>query len=273
MHFISLHPSHLPPEYISLLKVNKVFFQYSDAGQWKGLLVAPLSQGGGASWCHITSCHVELFTFSWQCSEHCLFITNGTIHEKRFRFHRPVMANLLRLKVQKHHKSHLQAPKASSIYHVSRKFRHNSIHIRHPEIGFVFFHMDSNYSISLFHGSLTIKVSLLNEGFSCRAKYNIPFLNKYWHFRQPDWQFQAVCASQSAVSHPEFKGLVANKICLISWVKQYVGGRHFKAGLSLSLQVVLFIAAFTAVKAIMVSKLQSIHPTIWQPTNMFRPIR
>ena len=42
--------------------------QYSDAQQWKGLLMAPLSP------CDITSCHVELFTFSQQCSQHCLFI-------------------------------------------------------------------------------------------------------------------------------------------------------------------------------------------------------
>ena len=42
--------------------------QYSDARQWKRLLMAPLSP------CDVMSCHVELFTFSQQCSQHCLFI-------------------------------------------------------------------------------------------------------------------------------------------------------------------------------------------------------
>ena len=42
--------------------------QYSDARQPKGLLMAPLSPRD------VTSCHVELFTFSRQCSQHCLFI-------------------------------------------------------------------------------------------------------------------------------------------------------------------------------------------------------
>ena len=40
--------------------------QYSDARQRKGLLMAPLSPRD------VTSCHVELFTFSRQCSQHCL---------------------------------------------------------------------------------------------------------------------------------------------------------------------------------------------------------
>ena len=48
-----------------LLKVNEVFFQYSDGGQWKGLPMAPLSPRD------VTSCHMELFTFSRQCSQHC----------------------------------------------------------------------------------------------------------------------------------------------------------------------------------------------------------
>ena len=43
--------------------------QYSDARQQKGLLMAPLSPRD------VTSCHVELFTFSRQCSQHCLFIS------------------------------------------------------------------------------------------------------------------------------------------------------------------------------------------------------
>ena len=42
--------------------------QYSDAWQWKGLLMAPLLP------CDVTSCHVELFTLSQQCSQHCLSI-------------------------------------------------------------------------------------------------------------------------------------------------------------------------------------------------------
>ena len=42
--------------------------QYSDARQRKGLLMAPLSPHD------VTLCHVELFTFSRQCSQHCLFI-------------------------------------------------------------------------------------------------------------------------------------------------------------------------------------------------------
>ena len=50
---------------ILLLKVNEVFFQYSDGGRRKGLPMAPLSPRD------VTSCHVELFTFSRQCSQHC----------------------------------------------------------------------------------------------------------------------------------------------------------------------------------------------------------
>ena len=42
--------------------------QYSDARQRKGLLMSPLSPRD------VTSCHVELFTFSRQCSQHCLYI-------------------------------------------------------------------------------------------------------------------------------------------------------------------------------------------------------
>ena len=48
-----------------LLKVNEVSFQYSDGGRRKGLPMAPLSPRD------VTSCHVELFTFSRQCSQHC----------------------------------------------------------------------------------------------------------------------------------------------------------------------------------------------------------
>ena len=47
--------------------------QYSDARQRKGLLMAPLSPRD------VTSCHVEFFTFSRQCSEHCLFILNSWV--------------------------------------------------------------------------------------------------------------------------------------------------------------------------------------------------
>ena len=51
--------------YLFLLKVNEVFFQYSDGGRRRGLPMAPLSPRD------VTSCHVELFTFSRQCSQHC----------------------------------------------------------------------------------------------------------------------------------------------------------------------------------------------------------
>ena len=58
-----------------LLKVNKVFFQYSDARQRKGLLMAPLFARG---WSFMTSHHVMprgvCLLFSRQCSQHCLFI-------------------------------------------------------------------------------------------------------------------------------------------------------------------------------------------------------
>ena len=53
----------------SLFTESKLgLLQYGDARQQKGLLMAPLSPRD------VTSCHVELFTFSRQCSQHCLFI-------------------------------------------------------------------------------------------------------------------------------------------------------------------------------------------------------
>ena len=53
----------------SIITESKLgLLQYSDARQWKGLLMAPLLPRD------VTSCHVELFTFSRQCSQHCLFI-------------------------------------------------------------------------------------------------------------------------------------------------------------------------------------------------------
>ena len=72
MNFMSRHdiplfssPKQWSPSIVSLLKVNEVFFQYSDGGRRKGLPMAPLSPRD------VTSCHMELFTFSRQCSEHC----------------------------------------------------------------------------------------------------------------------------------------------------------------------------------------------------------
>ena len=58
-----MHQKFIP--FSLLLKVNEVFFQYSDGGRRKGLPMAPLSP------CDVMSCHVELFTFSRQCSQHC----------------------------------------------------------------------------------------------------------------------------------------------------------------------------------------------------------
>ena len=57
---------HLDQDLITESKLG--LLQYSDARQRKGLLMAPLLP------CDVTSCHVELFTFSQQCSQHCLFI-------------------------------------------------------------------------------------------------------------------------------------------------------------------------------------------------------
>ena len=57
--------------------------QYSDAQQRKGLLMAPLSPRD------VMSCHVELFTFSRQCSQHCLFIyllDYGTCQSEKLDF-------------------------------------------------------------------------------------------------------------------------------------------------------------------------------------------
>ena len=44
-----------------LLKVNQVYFQYSDARQWKQGYVAPVAQGSGTSWCHIMPHEVVYF--------------------------------------------------------------------------------------------------------------------------------------------------------------------------------------------------------------------
>ena len=60
---------------VLLLKVNIVYFQHSEARQEKRFLCA---QKCTMTSCYVTSCHVtlhhitSLFTFSWQCFQHCL---------------------------------------------------------------------------------------------------------------------------------------------------------------------------------------------------------
>ena len=68
---------------IYLLKVNKVFFQYSDARQRKGLLMAPLSQG--AELCDVTSCHA-----TWSC-----LLSVGNALSTAYLFHFEMVAILV----------------------------------------------------------------------------------------------------------------------------------------------------------------------------------